>query len=83
MANLSSSTQSKVKRVESDQNMALEPINYWLIGLGVFIIALAFTLMAVEDEVDGFLSLWIAPYMLVFGYAELVFAILYQKKRSV
>ncbi|NUQ80114.1 MAG: DUF3098 domain-containing protein [Bacteroidetes bacterium] len=53
--------------------------NYILLSIGILIILVAYILMAVDNQVDGWISLYLAPYMLVFGYAELVFAIMYNK----
>lgn len=56
--------------------------NYILMVACIAVIILSFTLMAVENEVDGWISLWLSPYLMVAGYAGLAFAILYRKKEK-
>ncbi|MCA0446668.1 MAG: DUF3098 domain-containing protein [Bacteroidetes bacterium] len=56
--------------------------NYILMVGCIAIIILSFVLMAVENEADGWISLWLSPYLMVGGYAGLAFAILYRKKEK-
>lgn len=70
----------KTKATRADDSMMpFTKENYILLSIGILIILVAYILMAVDNQVDGWISLYLAPYMLVFGYAELVFAIMYNK----
>ena len=60
-------------------------MNYLLLGLGVFIIALGFFLMSLDDFVDATqfsISLYIAPVVVVAGFIEIIYAIMYQPKQE-
>ena len=45
-------------------------------------IVVGYTLMRVENEVDGFLSLVVAPLLILGGYIEVIFAILWRPKET-
>lgn len=58
-------------------------VNYWLFGLGVLLIIVGYVALA-QPPVDGFLTLTVAPILLVIGYCVVIpLAILYQSKSSV
>lgn len=54
--------------------------NYLLIGAGVLAIALGYAMMRIENEVDGFISLYVAPLIILGGYLEIIYAILWRPK---
>lgn len=54
--------------------------NYVLLGIALALIAVGYTLMRAENEVDGFLSLYVAPLLILGGYLEAIYAILWQPK---
>jgi DUF3098 family protein len=56
--------------------------NYTLLLLGIGVIVLGYVLMRVENEVDGFISLYVAPLLILGGYLEVIYAILWQPKES-
>lgn len=56
--------------------MLFTPLNYKLLGLGVLLIIIGFTIMRLENEVYGFISLYISPIVLLSGYGVVVYAIL-------
>ena len=58
--------------------MVLGKRNYQLIAVGVCAIIIGYTLMAVEGEIDGWLSLYVAPLILIFGYLEIIYALLWR-----
>ena len=62
--------------------MPLGAINYVMIALGVFVIALSYAGMYLERSVDGFFSLNISPFLLVGSYLWIIVAILYRGKSS-
>ncbi len=50
--------------------------NYLLLLLGVAMVALGYAMMRIENEVDGFISLYVAPLIILGGYLEIIWAIL-------
>ncbi len=54
--------------------------NYVLLLIGLALIVVGYTLMRVENEVDGFLSLVVAPLLILGGYLEVIVAILWRPK---
>ncbi|GIV61885.1 MAG: hypothetical protein KatS3mg044_0751 [Rhodothermaceae bacterium] len=52
--------------------------NYRLLLLGVVIVVIGYVLMRIENEVDGFISLYIAPLLILGGYLEVIYAILWR-----
>lgn len=50
--------------------------NYILIIAGVLAILVGFIIMRLENEVDGFISLYVAPVIILGGYLEIIWAIL-------
>lgn len=54
--------------------------NYLLLLAGVVLIIVGYVIMAVEGEVDGFLSLYVAPIVILGGYLEIIYAILWRPK---
>jgi hypothetical protein len=55
--------------------------NYLLLLLGVGLVVVGFTIMRLDNQVDGFLSLYVAPLMIVAGYLEVGYAILWRPKQ--
>ena len=58
--------------------MILSPHNYMLIALGVLAIVIGYAVMRLENQVDGVLSLYIAPILILGGYLEIIYAILWR-----
>ena len=58
------------------QPMFFSAYNYKMIGLAIFLIFAGFTAMYLENEVSGFISLFISPIMIMAGYILVVFAIM-------
>lgn len=56
--------------------MLFSPLNYKLMGLGVLLIAVGFTVMKLENEVYGFFSLYVSPVVILAGYIFVIYAIL-------
>lgn len=54
--------------------------NYVLLALGVLLIVAGFTIMRIENEVYGFISLYVAPLVILGGYITVIFSVL--KRRS-
>ena len=49
--------------------------NYLLMVAGLVSVLIGFVIMRLENEVDGFISLYVAPVFLLFGYLEILYAI--------
>jgi hypothetical protein len=54
--------------------------NYMILLASVGLIVLGFTIMRVENEVDGFLSLYVSPLLIVGGYVGVLAAILWRPR---
>lgn len=62
--------------------MVFDRQNYILLIIGVAAIVVGFALMRIENEVEGFLSLYVSPLLLLGGYLEIIYAILWRPKRE-
>lgn len=72
-------------RSKSKETLPFTRKNYLLVLLGVGIIALGFFLMTLEPFIDATkfsISLYIAPIIVVGGFIEVIFAIMYQEKTA-
>ncbi len=56
--------------------------NYQLLLLGIALVVLGFAIMAIEHELDGFWSRNVAPILIVAGYLEVIWAILWRPRVS-
>lgn len=52
--------------------------NYVLMIAGVLAVVLGYALMAIENELYGFISLYVAPIIILGGYLEIIYAIMWQ-----
>lgn len=70
-------SRSKKKHSKKDiKPMLFTPLNYKIMGLGVFLIVFGFVIMRLENEVYGFISLYISPVLILSGYLIVIYAIL-------
>ncbi len=63
----------------SNNEMPFKAKNYKLIALGALFILLGFILMSTEGFVDSkqfSLSLYVCPFLIIGGFAEIIYAIL-------
>lgn len=56
--------------------MAFHALNYKTLGVGVLMIFIGFTIMRLENEIYGFISLYISPVIIMAGYVTVAVAIL-------
>lgn len=56
--------------------MLFSTLNYRIMGLGVLFVIIGFTAMYLENEVYGFISLFISPVVILAGYMAVIVAIL-------
>ncbi len=61
---------------EDKAPMFFSSFNYKLIGLAIALIAGGFTAMYLENEVEGVISLYVSPIVIVAGFIIVLFAIL-------
>jgi len=66
----------KNKRNARRKEMLFNSYNYKLMGISVALVALGFSLMYWENKVEGFISLFISPILIVAGYALVIYAIM-------
>ncbi len=52
--------------------------NYMLLLLGIALIVVGYAIMRIENEVEGFISLYVAPLLILGGYMEIIYAILWR-----
>lgn len=64
------------RRRKEKKPMVFSALNYKILGVGVLLVFIGFTIMRLENEVYGFISLYIAPVLIMSGYITVVFAIL-------
>lgn len=70
-------TAKKSKRNVSDtKQMLFTPLNYKFLGLGVLLVIIGFTAMRIENEVYGFVALYISPIVILTGYIVVIYSIL-------
>lgn len=50
--------------------------NYVLLLTGITAIVIGYVMMRVDNQVDGFISLYVAPLVILGGYLEIIWAIL-------
>jgi fumarate reductase subunit C len=75
---------SKTPADKKTAPFALERANYLILLAGVGVIALGFTIMALDSEQHGFgfLGLTLGPIVVMLGFIAQFFAILYKPKKS-
>jgi dipeptide/tripeptide permease len=62
--------------------MLFSSTNYKLLGLGILLITFGFLAMYWENEVEGFISLYVSPIMIIAGYVVILFSILKKKETA-
>jgi len=51
-------------------------------GVGILLVAIGFTAMYLENEVEGFISLFVSPILIIGGYVVVIYAIMVDKNDS-
>ncbi len=64
------------RKATDDQPMFFTAFNYKLIGTAILLIIVGFTAMYLENEINGFISLFVSPIVIMAGYILVVFAIM-------
>ena len=65
------------KRRDRSGTLVFENRNYILLLVGVALIVIGFSAMYIENAYQGFVSLYISPILIVGGYAEIIYALLW------
>lgn len=65
------------KRRGQSGALIFEKHNYMLLLVGVALIVVGFTAMYIENAYQGFVSLYVSPILIVGGYAEIIYALLW------
>lgn len=56
--------------------MLFGPWNYKVLSVGLLLVVVGFTAMYLENEVNGFISLFISPILIMTGYLSVIVAIM-------
>jgi uncharacterized membrane protein HdeD (DUF308 family) len=68
------------RKIKSQLSLPFTKANYLLFGLSILVIILGYIALA-QPPVDGFLTLTVAPILLVVGYCVMIpFSIMYRSK---
>lgn len=69
---------SRSRRARKRGVMVFTRRNYVLLLSGLAMIVVGYIIMRMENEVDGFISLYIAPIILLAGYLEIIYAVMWR-----
>lgn len=78
-------TKTPPQKEQSSVELPFTRKNYMLLLIGVGLIAFGFILMSMDDFVDASefsISLYIAPPIVVAGFLEIIYAIMYKDKTT-
>ena len=70
--------QRKSSANQDPPSMVFDRRNYLLLLLGVVVIVVGYVMMRAENQVHGVISLYIAPLLIMGGYLEIIYAILWR-----
>ena len=62
--------------------MVFARTNYLLLLGSLALVVIGYTIMRVENAVDGFISLYVAPLLILGGYLGVIAAILWRPKET-
>jgi hypothetical protein len=65
-----------IKFADTNQPMLFDKHNYLWLGIGILLVVVGFTAMYLENEVNGFISLFISPLLILGGYGVVLYAIM-------
>lgn len=63
-------------RGSNKKPMIFRPWNYKILALGLLLVIVGFSAMYIENEVKGFISLYVSPVVIMAGYISVIVAIL-------
>lgn len=73
---------AKNKQKSNRRSLLFSTKNYSILGMGILLVAIGFTAMYLENEVEGFISLFISPILIMSGYAVVIYAIMVDKNNG-
>lgn len=68
----------KTSKTRGTDALVFQRRNYVLLIVGIALVAVGFALMRIENQFEGFISLYVAPLIVLAGYLEVVYAILWR-----
>ena len=68
------------RKTADSQPMFFSAYNYKMIGIAIFLIVAGFTAMYIENKVNGVISLYVSPIVIMAGYILVVFAIMKHRR---
>lgn len=71
---------ARTRQTRRNAEMVFSRRNYQLLLLGVAVVVVGYVIMRLDNQVEGFLSLYLAPLLILGGYLEIVYAILWRPK---
>jgi hypothetical protein len=71
-------SRQRSRRSSSPGSLIFERRNYILLTIGVLLVAVGFAIMRIDNQFLGTLSLTVAPLLILAGYGEIVYAILWR-----
>lgn len=71
-------TRNKRKGRSENRPMLFSSWNYKVLSLGLLLVIVGFTAMYIENEVHGFISLFVSPILIMAGYLTVILAIMKQ-----
>lgn len=66
----------------SSTRMMLQKTNYVLLGVFLGLIVLGYGLMRWENEVQGVISLYVSPILLMVGYLGIMYALVWAPRKE-
>ncbi len=74
---------AKQQEYKSDHNnMLFSSWNYKVLALGLLLVIAGFVAMYLENEVQGFISLFVSPIVIMAGYITVIFAIMKHDRQT-
>lgn len=64
------------KNRSSSNPMIFNSWNYKVLAVGLLLVIVGFTAMYIENEVNGFISLYVSPIVIMAGYLTVIVSIL-------
>ncbi|MBK97723.1 MAG: hypothetical protein CL672_02900 [Balneola sp.] len=74
---------AKLNFKKSNTSMFFSAFNYKLLGIAVLFIVGGFAAMYMENKVNGFISLYVSPIVVMAGYVLVIFAIMKHDRQEV
>lgn len=72
----------RVREARRTEKMVFGRRNYVLILAGIALVVVGYAIMRIENDVDGFTSLFVAPLLILGGYLSVIYAILASPEKA-